>query len=153
MIVRGTKDLCAIFGISRETLTVWQGEGLPVTERGGPGKQSVFDSVAVHTWIIDRAVRKASGETPRDRLARAQAESVELDVAHKRGLLIPGRAGGAEVGCCMRGRAGAVAALAARTGPALGHGQGRAQGARPSSRRCTEQFLRTLADWRGGGQA
>jgi phage terminase Nu1 subunit (DNA packaging protein) len=152
MIVRGTKDLCAIFGISRETLTVWQGEGLPVTERGGPGKQSVFDSVAVHTWIIDRAVRKASGETPRDRLARAQAESVELDVAHKRGLLIPAALVEPKwAAACVAAREQLLRsrrALARRLATAKDERKREAIIAEVH-----EQFLRTLADWRGGGQA
>lgn len=83
--------LSEILGISETSLTEWQKENppMPVDVPGGRGVDGQYDTVAVIRWMIDRALRKAQIETPRDRLSRVQAERVELEIAEKRGELIP----------------------------------------------------------------
>lgn len=83
--------LSEILGISESSLTEWQKESppLPVVAYGGLGVDGKYDSVAVIRWMVDRALRKAQIETPRDRLARVQADMVEIQLAEKRREVIP----------------------------------------------------------------
>jgi hypothetical protein len=43
----------------------------------------------VIAWWIEREVRKSSGGSQKDRLARLQGDRIELDLARDRGILIP----------------------------------------------------------------
>jgi phage terminase Nu1 subunit (DNA packaging protein) len=49
---------------------------------------SEYDSEACIAWLVQREVAKVQGESPRDRLARLQADEVELKLAERRGLLV-----------------------------------------------------------------
>lgn len=89
MIITGQQQIADTFDVSRETIDTWQKEGMPVLARGGPGTPSQYDSAKCITWLVEREVRKVQGDRPQDRLARAQAEKVEMDNAERRGLLIP----------------------------------------------------------------
>ncbi len=90
MEVQGIKALCEVFGCSHQAIAEWQQQGMPVLSRGGPNTPSVFQTVDVHAWLVDRAVAKASGgESPRDRVFRLQGDALELEMAEKRGRLIP----------------------------------------------------------------
>lgn len=84
--------LSRILGVSERSLTDWQKEEppLPVIYAGDRGEANEYDTVEVIRWVVDRALRKAQVETPRDRLARVQADMVELELAEKRRDLIPG---------------------------------------------------------------
>jgi terminase small subunit / prophage DNA-packing protein len=82
-------DLSEILGISERTLTVWQRQGLPMSPRGVRGEPNVYDVPKVIRWWLRREVHKVQDEQPRDRLARVQADKVELELAEKRGELIP----------------------------------------------------------------
>lgn len=89
MNVTGQQGIADMFGVSRETIDNWQQDGMPVEKRGGPGVPSEYDSVACINWLLNREVKKVQGEKPQDRLARVQADKIELELAEKRGLLLP----------------------------------------------------------------
>jgi phage terminase Nu1 subunit (DNA packaging protein) len=53
------------------SITRWQREGLPVARRGGRGRASLYDEVAVRAWLLARE-------------AAAKAEDAPLDLAQER---------------------------------------------------------------------
>jgi len=89
MVVTGQQGIADMFGVSRETIDNWQRDGMPVAERGGPGVPSLYDATECINWLLTREVKKVQGEKPQDRLARVQADKIELELAEKRGLLLP----------------------------------------------------------------
>lgn len=90
MRIVGQEQVAAMFGVAPKTIVEWQEQGLPVALRGGPGVPSEYESEACITWLVNREVAKASGgETQRDRVFRLQGDALELELAEKRGLLIP----------------------------------------------------------------
>lgn len=89
MRVTGQQGIADMFGVSRETIDNWQQQGLPVAKRGGPGVPSEYDSAPCIAWYVDREVGKVQAEKPGDRLARLKADEIELNLAERRGLLIP----------------------------------------------------------------
>lgn len=88
-------DLAAHMGVSLVTIDVWRKEGMPVLERGGPGKQWAFDLPAVIRWWGDRKATQAVGEAPTDlneiekRTASAKMQKAELELAKARGDVAP----------------------------------------------------------------
>jgi phage terminase Nu1 subunit (DNA packaging protein) len=89
MRISGQQTIADMFGVSRETIDNWQQQGMPVAARGGPGVPSEYESETCINWLIDREVRKVQSERPQDRLARVQADKIEMENAEKRGQLIP----------------------------------------------------------------
>lgn len=89
MQVTGQHGIADMFGVSRETIDNWQRDGMPVAERGGPGVPSLYDATECINWLVSREVKKVQGEKPQDRLARVQADKIELELMEKRGLLLP----------------------------------------------------------------
>lgn len=83
------ENLADMFGVAPKTIVEWQEQGMPILERGRPGIPSRYDSEACIDWYVAREVGKVQGELPRDRLARLQAEEIELRLGEKRGLLVP----------------------------------------------------------------
>ena len=81
-------DLSEILGISERTLTEWQKDGLPIEYEGERGEANRYDTAKVIAWWIAREVGKVQAESPKDRLARLQADKVELDIAKDLGKLI-----------------------------------------------------------------
>jgi phage terminase Nu1 subunit (DNA packaging protein) len=83
-------ELAEIFGVSERTLTEWQNDGdLPIKTKGARGQANEYDTEVVITWYVQRELNKVGVEGVRDRLARLQADEVEMRIAEKRGLLIP----------------------------------------------------------------
>ena len=79
-----------ILGVSHVTLTDWQEHGLPIETRAErKGQSHTYDTGKVIAWMIQRELDKAGIESVRDRLARLQADEVEMRIAEKRGQLIP----------------------------------------------------------------
>lgn len=150
MRVEGIAALCDLLGYSHQTVAEWQEQGMPVLERGGPNRPSVFDSAAVLAWLVQRAVARVHGETPRDRLFRVQADTAEHALAAMRARLIDVD----QVEPMMR-----AAVAAAREGLALERQRLVAQLDGVSDRRQREEliaaahetFLRRLAKWRPAG--
>ena len=79
-------ELAAIVGVTERTLTTWQKQGMPIEHEGERGEENAYDTAAVVTWMVARAEAKAKREeTPRDRLARRQADLLDMQLAEKRG--------------------------------------------------------------------
>lgn len=85
----GQEAIAAVFGVAPKTIVEWQEQGMPIALRGQPGIPSEYESDACITWYVEREVKKVQGERPQDRLARVQADKIEMENAEKRGLLIP----------------------------------------------------------------
>ena len=80
-----TSQLIECFGASRRVIQNWLNDGLPIAEQGGSGRgdESVFETVAVHRWLIDRAVARAQRETPEGKLRQLQATALEIKIANE----------------------------------------------------------------------
>lgn len=89
MRVIGQENIASVFGVAPKTIVEWQEAGFPVALRGGPGVASEYESESCIGWMIDREVKKVQAERPQDRLARVQADKIEMENAEKRGQLIP----------------------------------------------------------------
>jgi hypothetical protein len=89
MIVRGREAIANVFGVSIKTIHEWHDHGLPIASRGSPGKPSEYDTLACIKWRIDREIGKVMSERPQDRLARVQADKIEMENAGRRRVLIP----------------------------------------------------------------
>ena len=92
MRITGQEQIASMFGVTVKTIVEWQDQGMPV-ERGAFGaggtKPNEYDSKACIGWLVERETGKVREENPRDRLARLQADSIEMDNATKRGDLLP----------------------------------------------------------------
>lgn len=89
MRIVGQEQVADLFGVAPKTIVEWQEAGFPIAQRGSPGIPSEYESQACIDWLVAREVRKVQAELPRDRLARVQADAIEMDNAVKRGTLIP----------------------------------------------------------------
>ena len=89
MRIIGQEQIAEVFGVDAKTIVEWQEQGFPIAVRGAPGIPSEYETEACINWLIDREVRKVQTERPQDRLARVQADKIEMENAEKRGLLIP----------------------------------------------------------------
>ncbi len=84
-------ELSEILGVSDVTIWEWQKQDppLPMARRGERGQQNLYDTADVIAWMVARAEARARTDKPQDRLARAQAERVELENEKTRGELVP----------------------------------------------------------------
>lgn len=89
MRIIGQEQIADAFGVAPKTIVEWQEAGFPVALRGGPGVPSEYEVAECIDWLVQRERRKLQVEQPRDRLARLQADAIEMDNAVKRGLLLP----------------------------------------------------------------
>lgn len=92
MRITGQESIADVFGVAPKTIVEWQTAGFPVAVRGGPGVPSEYETESCINWFVNREVGKVQVELPRDRLARVQADSIEIDTAVKRNQLIPASA-------------------------------------------------------------
>lgn len=105
-------ELAEVLGVTTETIRLWQQEAtpLPLVRRGEIGEENLYDTATVIAWLVARAENKLrGGEAPKDRLARLQADRVELELAKDRGELVPA----GEVAPLWRSRVLAAAAFMA----------------------------------------
>lgn len=89
MSIVNQRELAEILGKTQMTILEWQRQGLPVKSRGGNGRENEYDTAAVLTWCVERERQRVTVETPKDRLARLQADKIELELAEKRLELLP----------------------------------------------------------------
>lgn len=89
MRIVGMDQIADLLGVAPKTVVEWQEQGLPIALRGKPGVPSEYESADCVRWLVEREVKKVQGEKPQDRLARVQADKIELELAEKRGLLLP----------------------------------------------------------------
>jgi hypothetical protein len=64
---------------------------MPISLRGefAGGVPNEYESWECIAWLVEREVGKVRGESQRDRLARVQADAIEMDNAAKRRELVP----------------------------------------------------------------
>ena len=87
-------ELAAICGVTVVTIDAWRQKGCPYVERGGRGKEWIFDTAAVIDWRLQRAVTDAvsgyqdeSGKVSADeadrrkKVANAITAEIEADEA------------------------------------------------------------------------
>lgn len=92
----GLHEAAAICGKSVTTLKTWFNLGCPVIERGGKTKKWRISPAAVMAWREEKIAQDAVGDTKnldfeeaRRRKMAAEAAMTELDLAQRRGELIP----------------------------------------------------------------
>lgn len=89
------KQLADVFGISLPTVDAWLKAGCPYDQRGGHGKEYVFDTADVMRWREQRAADEAGGSEVADEAAlnlrrlRANTLSAELALLKERKLVAP----------------------------------------------------------------
>jgi terminase small subunit / prophage DNA-packing protein len=84
----GQEQIAAVFGVAPKTIVEWQEHGFPIALRGSPGIPSEYESQACINWLVDRELKKVQAERPQDRLARVQADKIELELAERRKQLV-----------------------------------------------------------------
>lgn len=91
MRITGQEQIASMFAVTVKTINEWQEQGLPVALRGefAGGVPNEYESGACIAWLVEREVGKVRGESQRDRLARVQADAIEMDNAAKRRELVP----------------------------------------------------------------
>lgn len=89
MRIKGQESIAEVFGVAPKTIVEWQEQGLPIAVRGKPGVPSEYDTDACIAWMVEREIKKIQAERPQDRLARLQADKIEIELAERRGVLIP----------------------------------------------------------------
>ena len=89
MRIKGQESIADVFGVAAKTIVEWQEQGLPIALRGSPGVPSEYDTAACIEWMVEREIKKIQAERPQDRLARLQADKIEMELAERRGVLIP----------------------------------------------------------------
>lgn len=83
-------ELADILGVSERTLTTWQAdENLPMLVNGERGQPNQYDTATVIQWWLQRELRKAQFESPKDRLDRLRGDREELELQRIRRELIP----------------------------------------------------------------
>jgi phage terminase Nu1 subunit (DNA packaging protein) len=88
MRIVGQESIAAVFGVAPKTVVEWQEAGFPIALRGGPGVASEYETESCINWLVDREVKKVQVERPQDRLARVQADKIEMENLERRGTLI-----------------------------------------------------------------
>lgn len=147
MRITGQEQIAKAFGVAPKTIVAWQTDGFPVAVQGQRGIASEYDLPACIEWLVKREVTKVQGERPQDRLARAQAIRVEIDIAEAQKLLIPA----ADVEPKWRAACVAAREQLLRARRKLVDRLGRCKTVKERSEAVAEvheQFLRTLANWR-----
>ena len=152
MRIVGQERIAEAFGVAPKTIVAWQGDGFPVAVQGARRLPNEYDLPACIEWLVKREVAKVQGERPQDRLARAQAMRVEIDIAEAQKRLIPAEA------VEPKWRAACVAAreLLLRERRRLLAALSRAKTTKERDTMLTEtheRFLRALADWRSADEA
>lgn len=88
MRIVGQESIAAVFGVAPKTIVEWQEQGFPVARRGSPGVPSEYETEDCISWLVDREVKKVRSESPKDRLARVQADRIERENLVDQKLLI-----------------------------------------------------------------
>lgn len=88
-------EMARHLGISMPTLDEWVRRGCPVVERGGRGRQWKFNTAEVRAWRDEDIrhsmadTRLASNEELKRRKLAAETETVELELAKAKDLVVP----------------------------------------------------------------
>lgn len=79
------QELTGLLGVTRATIHEWQDDGLPYAVREWGNE---YHLPAVIRWLHRRSLI-GGDETPKDRLARVQADRIEIEIARERKEVIP----------------------------------------------------------------
>ncbi len=91
-------DLAAAFGVSLPTIDAWLQRGMPYQQRGSRGQPWAFDLPNSIAWRLEdeigRRIKQTDGQAldlnyERARLAKAQADKVQREIAVMDAKLIP----------------------------------------------------------------
>jgi len=83
-------ELADILGVSERSLTTWQNdEALPILVVGERGQSNQYDTEAVIRWLVQRELRRAQAESPKDRLDWLRGDREELELQRIRRELVP----------------------------------------------------------------
>ena len=80
------REAAAFFGVSVQALDGWFNRGCPIAEQDAHGRIKAVDLSAMARWRIGLA--EGNLDADRARLARAQAERTELDLAELQGQVV-----------------------------------------------------------------
>lgn len=81
--------LALIFGITRQSLTAWIAEGMPVHKKGTAGEEYEFIPADCIQWHEQRTLNKTKARTPRDVLDQVRAQREHLALQRDKRELIP----------------------------------------------------------------
>lgn len=87
--------LADVFGVNVSTVDSWVKLNCPADQKGGRGREWVFDTADVSKWLLQRARDDAGGQDTQDdaaldrRKKLAAARLAELDLAKQMGALAP----------------------------------------------------------------
>lgn len=80
------REFAKLCGVSPATVTNWMNDGMPCVRSGRAGREVQIDIEQAFPWAI--AHREAPPGSQRERLAKAQAEKVEMENEQRRGRTI-----------------------------------------------------------------
>lgn len=86
--ISGQQQLALAHGVSDVTIQAWEGEGMPVLERGGQGRPNRYRLADTIQWRVDREVKRVREESPRDQLDRLKAQQVAMAIAKDQRVLV-----------------------------------------------------------------
>src|SRR5262245_38909349 len=81
-------ELAELLGVSRQTITAWQDEGLPFEASGVPGEPGRYDTAVVLRWAFRRELAKSRPASPFDRLNEVRARREELALQRELGEIV-----------------------------------------------------------------
>lgn len=149
------KEICLLLGVSRMTMLEWGREGLPRNE------DRTYCWADVWAWVRRRwaeAKRVEGGDVGKEededlaRWRKARADLAEMEVARKRGELVPTEEVAAEVGRLLTEFKGNLLALPQRLAPRLARREPRVV-ADELDRAIRGVMERSSGKWLGGAQA
>lgn len=93
-VLLSRRELAAAFNVHMMTVTKWERNGLPIAQRGGPGRPSYYDKAVVGEWLRVRdaaaqARESVSLEDARIRKELSQAALNEQRLAVQQRRLLP----------------------------------------------------------------
>lgn len=88
MQIANRRQLAEVFGVNEGTIREWRKLGMPTELAGDKGVENQFHVAACVAWLLGREFERLTRETPRDRLDRARADMMELELAQKMGTLV-----------------------------------------------------------------
>lgn len=90
MSIVNKAELARLHDVSEETLSRWQGEGMPVLEHGDRGRANQYDTGATIRWRIDRAkARAGAGDPVRERRDQIALDREQLALSKLKAQLVP----------------------------------------------------------------
>lgn len=83
----GRQQLAELLGAHPDTVSDHTRAGMPVIQRGAPGKEAIYDAVECLAWVRERQGKNAK-EAAQARQADTRARLNELEILKKQGELI-----------------------------------------------------------------